>query len=424
MNLYIFNKTSKAAVFGIGTYINELTDVLRHSNLRLCVIDLCSDKPQILMEEISGVKYWYLPKPRQEKWTTDEEWTTDTKKQLKLYYRNVVYVLQLNIEDKKDLIFHLNFMDFKPLMDSLRTFFECKIVLAVHYLNSYITLLGNISRLRRIISQTDELTHEKELTAKAFFLQENELFNSTEQTCSSSSRIICLSNFMYDFLLRDYGVEEKRITVIPNGLHKEAFTNASKKVLRKKWKIPTTEKIILFVGRFDEVKGLSYLIKAFRLTLEKFPNCRLMIAGNGQFDTYMKECEDVYTNVTWTGFLNKQKLHELYSIADIGVMPSFHEQCSYVAIEMMRHGLPIIGSTSTGLKEMVIDGETGLHIPVIEDYEKAEIDTSLLSDKILHLLQHPNERQRLGKNARKRYKEVYSKEVFRRNMLKFYKSLR
>ena len=193
--------------------------------------------------------------------------------------------------------------------------------------------------------------------------------------------------------------------------------------MRKKWNIPQREKIILFTGRLHAVKGIGYLIRAFRRVLKIIPDCRLIIAGHGQFKDYLPECEDIWMQTTWTGRVNKDKLYELYSIADIGVMPSFHEQCSYVAIEMMMHGIPIIGSTSTGLKEMIIDGETGLHIPVIEYNDRAEIDTDLLAEKMLYLLQHPDERQRMGVNARKRYETVYSAEIFRQNMLDFYQSL-
>ena len=148
-----------------------------------------------------------------------------------------------------------------------------------------------------------------------------------------------------------------------------------------------------------------------------------MIAGNGEYDMYMKECENIWTHVTWTGLLSKDKLYELYSIADIGVMPSFHEQCSYVAIEMMMYGLPVIGSTSTGLKEMITDGENGFHIPVIEYDDKSEFDISLLAEKMLYLLQNPEKRKCIGQNARKRYEEQYAMDIFRKNMLNFYHSL-
>ncbi len=109
-------------------------------------------------------------------------------------------------------------------------------------------------------------------------------------------------------------------------------------------------------------------------------------------------------------------------MADIGIMPSFHEQCSYVAIEMMMHGLPIIGSTSTGLCEMIENNVTGLHIPVIEYIDRAEIDSLLLAEKMLYLLQHPIEAKQMGQNGRIRYLNNYSSDIFRENMLKMYES--
>ena len=84
MNLYIFNKSSAGAVFGIGTYIRELTVALRHSHIKVCVIHLLLDKLHVLSEEIDGIWHWYLPVPKQEHLTTNHQ------KQNPLYYRNVV----------------------------------------------------------------------------------------------------------------------------------------------------------------------------------------------------------------------------------------------------------------------------------------------------------------------------------------------
>ena len=156
--------------------------------------------------------------------------------------------------------------------------------------------------------------------------------------------------------------------------------------------------------------------------MNKLPHCHLIIAGNGFFDFYMKACEDIWMNITWTGLLSKDKLIDLYAIADIGVMPSFHEQCSFVAIEMMMHGIPFIASTTTGLNEMVEEGITGLHIPIIERHDGAEIDSSLLAEKMLYLLQNPEERSRMGMNARKRYLEKYAFPVFKQKMYDLYQS--
>ena len=89
---------------------------------------------------------------------------------------------------------------------------------------------------------------------------------------------------------------------------------------------------------------------------------------------------------------------------------------------MMMHELPIIATATSGLNE-VVDESCALKIPLIVSSDSVEIDVSLLAEKILYLLQNPEEAKRLGKNGRKRYLEKYSSEVFRENMLTFYKSL-
>ena len=409
MTLYIFNKSSKAAVFGIGTYFRELTDALRHRNINICVINLWSNKPQIRFEEVDGIRYWYFPEPIQEQRTIKQQ------KQLEqLYQRNIVYLLQLHIEDKRDLIFQLNYMDSKQLADSLKAVFDCKIVLVVHYLDSIITLSGNISRLRSII-QTNDLTDERGLFVKESLLKEKELFNSVD-------KIICLSNYMNEILCRDYRLDPEKISVISNGLVDAADTVINIKYLRKKWNIPIKEKILLFVGRLDEVKGLKYLLYAFRDVLSTYPQSRLVIAGSGTFDSYIKKSQEICTRITYTGILDKAQLYEWYCLSDVGAMPSLYEPFGYVAVEMMMHGLPIVATTTSGLNE-VVDESCGLKVPVVEHADSVEIDTKLLADKIIYLMRHPKEAKNIGQNGRKRYLNKYSSEVFGENMLDFYRSL-
>ena len=205
MKLYIFNETRPAAVFGVGTYIRELTAALQNTPINVCLINLWSEKYQIQLEEKEGIRYWYFPAP------IPGQRTTDYQKQRELYFRNVVYLIQLLIEDKKDLIFHLNYMECKPLADALKAVFDCKIVLVVHYLNSIMTLLGNISLFRRIISQPDEPTDIVEKSAKISFQEEKEMLQSVD-------KIICLASHTFDLLHQDYQIEKEKMVVIPNGL--------------------------------------------------------------------------------------------------------------------------------------------------------------------------------------------------------------
>ncbi len=407
MNLYIFHTSSESVAYGVGTYIRELIIALRHSNIKVCVINLKAHIPQILIEETDdGIKRWYFPEPIQEQLSIDHL--------NGLYYRNIIYLLQLYIKDKSNLIFHLNANQSSNFAGELKKKFDCKIVLTIHYLDWCFRLSGNLIHFRQLLeTQQTVLGDMDKNKLKEAFQKEKETFNVADH-------ILCLSEKTRQILQKDYKIMPEKITVIYNGLTDNNLI-VEKAVLRQKYHIPYIP-IILFAGRLGSMKGLIYALRAFKIVLNTHPHCRFIIAGNGAFDLHLTESEDVWMNVTWTGLISKEKLYELYTIADIGIIPSLHEQCSYVAIEMMMHGLPIIG-TSTGMFEMVENNVTGIHIPVVEYIDRTEIDISLLAENILYLLQHPIEAKQMGQNGRRRYLEKYSSAIFRTNMLKLYKSV-
>ena len=406
MNLYIFHTSSEAAVYGIGTYIRELTTALRRSQVKVCVVNLRAHIPQMRMEETSdGIKRWYFPEPI-------EQMATDH--QSDLYYRNIVYLLQLHIENKSNLIFHLNANHSSKFAKELKKAFDCKIVLTIHYFDWCFKLSGNLTHFRQLwkIQQT--------VQGREYIENLKDDFQKEKETFDVVDHIVCLSKKTMSVLQDDYKIKPDKITVVYNGLT-DSKISVEKSMLRQKYGISDAP-IFLFAGRLDNVKGLKHALRAFKIVLKMYPECRFIIAGNGEFDAHLIECEDIYMNVIWTGLISKEKLYELYTIADMGIMPSFHEQCSYVAIEMMMHRLPIIGSTSTGLYEMIENNVTGLHIPVIEYADRAEIDSSLLAEKMLYLLQHLVEAKQMGQNGRRRYLDYYSSDIFRENMLKMYES--
>lgn len=322
MNLYIFNQTRRGSVFGIGTYIRELTTALKGSTINVCVVNLISEKPQIHTEEIDGIKHWYFPL------AIFDQRTISNQKQWELYFRNIVYLLRLHIKDKKDLIFQLNFFESSKLADELKDAFDCRIVAISHFFEWGFTIFDNLPRLRRILNNEhpDNLGENIKKT-----IEEEKSYYSM------ADHVICLSNYMKDILRRDYGLDTTKTSVIPNGLFDATDTTVSIRQLRKKWNIQAGEKIIIFAGRIDEVKGVIHLIKAFREVLKKNPDCRLIIAGSGDYDRCFQEAKDICSRITFTGFLDKKDLHGIYQIAEIGVVPSLFEPFGYVAVEMMMH---------------------------------------------------------------------------------------
>ena len=381
MNLYLFIDADKAAVYGTGAYLEELTFALKGSSINVHTVHLHSERKKFEVEKTDDAEKWYIPEVR------SGNSSPNVLQEMDNYCLNVAYLLRIHIRDTEDLIFQFNCHRYPLLARELKMAFNCKTVAAVH---------------------------------NSGWMHEPRGYSIYRET----DRVVALSVHMQRILENGFLPDPDRITVIPNGLRDSILIRENdKEELRRKWHITGREFIILFAGRLHPEKGLIYLIGAFRKVLEKHPESRLMIAGSGNYDMYLQESKDICTKITFTGLLERKELYELYSIAGIGVIPSFDEQCSYVAIEMMMHGMPLIAGTAEGLKEMVEDEITGLHVQLTGYSGSSEMDSSLLAEKILYLLQRPEERKRMGANARRRYEMEYSTERFRQNMLNFYGSL-
>jgi glycosyltransferase involved in cell wall biosynthesis len=193
--------------------------------------------------------------------------------------------------------------------------------------------------------------------------------------------------------------------------------------LKSKYHIGTEEKIILFAGRLDNVKGVKFLITAMKTVLSKYQNIRLIIAGDGDFGNLMKEASHCWAKISFTGRIDKSKLYELYSIADIGVVCSLHEEFGYVAIEMMMHALPVIVTKTGGLDEIVEDNVDGLKVPVRTRKGVRQVDEKILAERIGYLLDNPNVANILGENGRRRFLERFELSIFKEKMLKLYNNI-
>ena len=163
----------------------------------------------------------------------------------------------------------------------------------------------------------------------------------------------------------------------------------------------------MFVGRLDEIKGIEYIIKAFKKISTRREDVHLTFVGDGDFSRYLALCDGVRNQVTFTGKLASEKLEKFFCRATIGVQPSFHEQCSYSAIEMMAHGIPFIATDSTGLGEMM-DYTPECMIHINEDDFQPDVFVEQLSEKMELLLSDPQLRERVSKNLRRLFQNRYS----------------
>ena len=162
-----------------------------------------------------------------------------------------------------------------------------------------------------------------------------------------------------------------QIEVIPCGTDTTNFRLTSKTQARTKLKLDSREKVILYVGRFDERKGIETLVRAFALLKERdLKNIKLMIVGGssanmpdgaerGRIENIVNEL-GLKDSTIFVGRIGHDVLPLYYTAADVCVIPSHYEPFGLVAIEAMACGVPVVASNVGGLKFTIIPKETGL----------------------------------------------------------------
>jgi len=345
----IINYTSNAAVYGIGTYIRELVYCLTNLGCQVIMVELGTDvkKPEFYVKEDRNVRTLHFPYL--------------LKGEVDRYNKGVYRLLRLYLEDSANLVFHLQFGHSVSLLDSLKEYFPLsKSFFTIHYLYWSATLQGNIDLYKKIIHNQDN----EKIKTKYSHIIDN--FNKEKASLEKFDRIVCLSDDTHNLIQKQYGIKQN-VWLIPNGLreNESPLSEVQKKVLREKFLIRPDEKVFLFVGRIDPIKGIEQLMSAFEDVVIDYPNCRLVVVGAGDINELLRKYNKACPKVSFTGKLDRKTLYQWYRIADIALFPSFYEECSFVGIEMMMHGLPIIASDGYSVKNMFQEG-SGAQIARIE----------------------------------------------------------
>lgn len=211
---------------------------------------------------------------------------------------------------------------------------------------------------------------------------------------------------------------KKRISIIPMGIDTKLFAKNNR--LKNKYK---NYKIILFVGRLNEQKGVAYLIMAMKKVISEIPNSKLLIAGEGDYIMHLEKIANemrVAENVQFLGPIQKNKLTDYYSLADVFVLPSVTakigtESFGLVLLEAMSCGACVIGSSSGGIKDIIKDGENGLMFKEKNHEELAEKIISVLKDEKLRL--------RLAKKGQEFARANYCWDKIAKKFLDVYKKV-
>lgn len=167
-------------------------------------------------------------------------------------------------------------------------------------------------------------------------------------------KIICISQHEKNTAL-SIGIKESKLIVVLNGISSNV-EKSSRKSLSSAW--PPGDKKLLFVGRFDNQKGVDIFCDALRILGSKASG--LLVGDYVLGDSTPINISENTRQVSW---VKQHELQTLDTSADILIVPSRWEGFGLVAVEAMRAGLPVIASDVGGLPEIINNNITGILIP-------------------------------------------------------------
>jgi len=174
--------------------------------------------------------------------------------------------------------------------------------------------------------------------------------------------------------------------------------------------------VIGAVGHFRKAKGYEYLVKAAPLVLEKIPNARFIIVGEGlEKPDIERRISEAKLDDKFILLGNRDDVPELLKIMDIFCRPSIHEGLGRALTEAMYAELPPVVTDIWGTREICEDGKTGILVPIR--------DPKALADGIVKMWENPDMAKRIGSDARKKVKQMFAVKTMVRGIEEYYEEI-
>jgi glycosyltransferase involved in cell wall biosynthesis len=233
-----------------------------------------------------------------------------------------------------------------------------------------------------------------------------------------SWRIIVNSEYMKGEVKHVFRVPEDKIDIIPNGVDLNKFDGYEKDMNFRRKYAEDNEKIIFFVGRLVNEKGVHVLIDSVPKVLQYYNGAKFIIAGKGPQLEHLKAKANymgVSHKVYFTGYIKDEELLKIYKCADVAVFPSLYEPFGIVALEGMVANVPVVVSDTGGLSGIVEHGVDGM-----KSYTG---NANSLADSILEILHNPEKAEKMKENALKKVHSIYNWKLITDKTIEVYKGI-
>src|ERR1035437_1286864 len=265
ISLFILKPNIRGTQYGIGTYLIQLTNaLLKVEDINIFIINYQSDiyKEYKVVSTSPKLIEIFIPTPIIK--IRDE-------KQTMRYATQVVKFLTPYLSTDTDAIFQVNYPDALPIVKQLKSRFSSKIISVIHTAQWHFMFHGNKQKFLENWSDTSG-TYEG---MHKWSEEEKELYEL-------SDKIVSVTEYMRNFLIKYYCIPSEKIKVICNGIDNTCFQildKGQKIALKQSLGFDKDEKIVLFSGRIDASKGLYFLLDGFKEIVKRHSNIRLVIIG-------------------------------------------------------------------------------------------------------------------------------------------------
>jgi len=247
--------------------------------------------------------------------------------------------------------------------------------------------------------------------------------------------VIAVSNGTKADILQAYPtIAPERVHVIYNGIDLDEYQKTDETSALVEYGVDPAQPYILFVGRITRQKGVTHLVDA----ISYLPPATQVVLCAGAPDTpeiaaemraKVDELRVTHPRVIWIEkMVSKREVIQLYSHARIFCCPSVYEPFGIINLEAMACGAPVVASSTGGIKEVVVQGETGYLVPFKQDpVTSFPINPQQfardLAAKLSTLLNNPDQCRTFGEAGRRRVEQIFSWTAIADQTIELYRHL-
>lgn len=232
----------------------------------------------------------------------------------------------------------------------------------------------------------------------------------------AACRIIAVSQFVAESVVSS-GINSSRVAVVYDGVEIPPLTTLEeRRVARAGWKITDHDLLIGCVGYLLPEKGQETLLRALPRIRAEFPNCRVILAGDGscrmKLQSLARELR-IVDAVILAGFV--EDVEAVYRALDLFVFPSLAEPLGSSLLTAMAHGLPVLAVASGGVPEIIENGRSGILVDSPDAAKFAASACQMLNDH--------DTAARMAKAARETVERRFSAQLLAENTLQQYQTI-